>query len=474
MSEIKFGTDGWRAVIAEDFTFANVRICAQAVADYLRDLGTHRKGVVVGYDTRFASEHFAAAVARVLAANGITAYLCDRAAPTPVISYSILTHQAAGGIIITASHNPWTNNGFKYKLDYGASATPQVVEALEAHIARIQQAGQPVKELPQEEATRRGLLEWFDPQPRYLERIRSLVDIERIKEAGLRIVVDSMHGAGAGYLPLLLSGGKTQVREIRHERNPYFGGVSPEPIPKNLGDLVEAVRAGQHDVGLATDGDADRLGVLDENGRFVNQLEVFALLALYLLEVRGERGPLVKSITTTSMLYRLGEAFGVPVHETPVGFKFIGSRMREVAALIGGEESGGYAFRGHIPERDGVLAGLYFLDLMIGLNKKPSELVKHLFQKVGPHYYDRTDLSLSEGQRQAAQKHLSQARPQTLNGVPVTQIDAFDGFRYVLQDGTWLLIRFSGTEPIMRIYTETNSPERVQRLLAQGRELAGV
>jgi len=474
MSVIKFGTDGWRAAIAEDFTFQNVRLCAQAVAGYLNESGDASRGLVVGYDTRFASEHFAAAVAEVAAANGIKTYLCDRAAPTPAISYAVLTQKAAGGVVITASHNPWTDNGFKYKLDFGASATPDVVARLERHIAKLEEAGCPVQRGSLQEATRRGLLETFNPAILYVQKIRSLVNLEDIKRAGLRIAVDPMYGTGSGYLPLLLAGGKSQTHEIRTERNPYFDGGGPEPIPRNLGRLTGMMKEGAYEVGLATDGDADRLGVVDENGRFVNQLEVFALLALYLLEVRGERGDVVKSVTSTSMLYRLGEIYGVPIHEMPVGFKYIGSKMREVDALMGGEESGGFAFRGHIPERDGVLAGLYFLHLMVKLNMRPSQLVEHLFRKVGPHHYDRVDVPITPESKETLMRRLEVARPPSLGGSRVKEVDTIDGYRFILEDGSWLLFRFSGTEPVMRIYTETDSPERVRQLLSEGERLAGI
>ena len=474
MSVIKFGTDGWRAAIAEDFTFQNVRVCAQAVADYLKESGDAARGLVVGYDTRFASEHFAAAVAEVAAANGIRTHLCDRAAPTPAISYSVLTQEAAGGVVITASHNPWTDNGFKYKLDYGASATPEVVSQLERHIDRLEDAGSPVQSISLQEGTRRGLVESFNPSGLYLDKIRSLVEVDDIRGSGLRIALDPMYGTGAGYLPLLLDDRGSVTHEIRSERNPYFDGKGPEPIPRNLGRFMGLMKEGDYDVGLATDGDADRLGVVDENGRFINQLEVFALLALYLLEARGERGDLVKSVTSTSMLYGLGDIYGVRVHEMPVGFKYIGARMREVDALMGGEESGGFAFRGHIPERDGILAGLYFLHLMVKLSMRPSQLVDYLFSKVGPHHYDRVDIPVTPDRKASLLRRLAEARPGSLAGVRVKEVDTMDGYRFILEDGSWLLFRFSGTEPMMRIYTETDSPEKVQLLLSEGQALSGV
>jgi phosphomannomutase len=469
---IRFGTDGWRGVIAEDFTFANVRACAESVALYQRSRGLADRGLVVGYDTRFASEDFAAAVAEVVAAAGIKVYLCDRPAPTPVVTYAILEKGAGGAVIITASHNPARWNGFKYRPEYAGSAPPEVLAALEKPLPEILAAGEP-KRLPLAEAG--GLVEVFDPRLAYRAHVAELVDLGRVRAAGLRVRVDSMYGAGAGYLADMLSGGRIEVRELHGEHNPAFPGLhSPEPIARNLGELSEAVRGEAAHVGLATDGDADRLGVLDEEGRFLTQLQVFALLTYYLLEVRGLRGPIVKSLTTTRMVQRLGELYGVPVYETPVGFKFLGPKMMEVDALVAGEESGGYAVRGHLPERDGVVSGLLFLDFMVRSGKRPSALLEELYAKVGPHYYDRLDIQLEPGERDEIWRRVGESRPQRLAGLRVTGRDTIDGLRYDLEDGGWLLIRFSGTEPLMRIYTEVSKPELVPRLLEAGRELAGV
>jgi phosphomannomutase len=302
-----------------------------------------------------------------------------------------------------------------------------------------------------------------------------MVDLRRVRAAGLRVQVDSMYGAGAGYLADMLSGGRIEVRELRGERNPAFPGLaSPEPIARNLGELSEAVRSEVAHVGLATDGDADRLGVLDEEGRFLTQLQVFALLTYYLLEVRGLRGPIVKSLTTTRMVQRLGDLYGVPVYETPVGFKFLGPKMMEVDALVAGEESGGYAVRGHLPERDGIVSGLLFLDFMVRSGKRPSALVEELYAKVGPHYYDRLDIHLQPEESDEVWRRVSKSHQQRLAGLRVTGRDSLDGFRYDLEDGGWLLIRFSGTEPLMRIYTEVSKPDLVPRLLEAGRELDGI
>ncbi len=470
---IKFGTDGWRGIIAEDFTFDNVRICAQGVAEYLNGTGLAHRGLVVGYDTRFASEDFAAAAAEVAAANGIRVYLCQEATPTPVISYAILAKQAGGAIVITASHNPGAWNGFKYKLESACSASTEVITELERHISRIQASGV-VKQIPLEQALEDGLVMRFDPSLPYFEHIGELVDLERLRQSGLKVIVDSMYGAGAGYFKGILSGGTTEVIEIHGERNPLFPGLQPEPIASNLGELSARVKGEGASVGLATDGDADRIGIVDEKGEFLTPLQVFALLALYLLEVCGERGSIVKTITSTSMLHRLGELYGVSVHETPVGFKYVAPKMIAEDALIGGEESGGFGFRGHMPERDGILSGLLFLDLMIREQKSPSQLIDYLFSKVGPHYYERIDVEFPTEEREVVTHRLSRSRPSHIENTAVTGLDTSDGFLFSLADRSWLLIRFSGTEPILRIYAESDSPARVKRLLAAGRRMAGV
>lgn len=474
-TRIKFGTDGWRGIIAEDYTFENVRICAKATARYLHDTGMAGRGLVIGYDTRFQSERFAEAVATVVASEGIKAYLCDRPAPTPTVSFAILDRQAAGAVVITASHNPGIWNGYKYKPEYAGSASPEVIAALEERIAAIQAEGKPVTAMPLQEAVDKGLVELFDPEPAYMAQIHKLVDIQAIKDAGLKIVVDPMFGAGIDYFPKLLAGGKTQVIQVNGYRNPIFPGMhNPEPIDHNLNALRAGILGHKADVGLANDGDADRIGVMDERGVFINQLQVYGLLLLYLLEVRGMRGPIVKTLTTTVMAYKLAEKYGLPVYETPVGFKYVGPKMLETGAIMGGEESGGFGFKGHIPERDGILAGLFILDLMVKLGKKPSELIDYLYAQVGPHYYDRIDVPFPPERRDEVVARVRQARPTQVAGLAVRSLDTTDGFRFHLEDGGWLLIRFSGTEPIIRVYTETTHQDKVQQILEEGLALAGL
>lgn len=470
---IKFGTDGWRAIIAEDYTFDNVRDCAEGVARYLQGTGLASRGLVIGFDTRFGSEHFAAAAAEVLAGHGIPVHLFDSAAATPVACHAILDKNAGGAIVITASHNPGTYNGFKYKPEYAGSAPQEVVDQLEAAIEEGRAGGGP-KRLGYSQAVADGLISVFDPRPAYDAHIARLVDLERLRSAGINLVMDAMHATAAGVFPRLLAGGTTRVNELRSERNPAFPGmVSPEPIARNLTDLMAMTVTTNADIGLASDGDADRLGVVDEKGHFVDQHQTYALLCYYLLEHRGLRAPIVRSLTSTRMIDRLGEIYGVPVIETPVGFKYLGPKMIEAGAMTAGEESGGYAFAEHLPERDGCFAGLLLLDLLARSARTPSELVSGLYEKVGGHHYDRIDVHLEPGQREGAVARVAAAKPDAIAGRKLIKQDAMDGYRFEFEGG-WLLVRPSGTEPLLRIYTEVTDEALVQPVLDFGRELAGV
>lgn len=469
---IVFGTDGWRGMIAEDYTFDNVRRCAQGFAAYLLEGGKQGQWVIVGHDKRFSSEHFAAAVAEVLAGNGLKVYLTDSATPTPVIAFAVVDKKACGAVNITASHNPPTDNGFKVRDSTGGAIDPQGLKKIESLIPGDPQDA---KRMSYESAQAAGLIVKFDAHTPYIEHIKKLVDLQPIKDAGLTVLVDCMWGNGAGYFPRLLEGGKTRVIEIHNERNPSFPEMKrPEPIPPNINPGLEATLKHKADILLITDGDADRCGIGDENGQFINQLRVYALLAYYLLEIRGERGDIVKTLSTTNMLNKLGQIYNVPVHETGVGFKYVAPKMTETNALIGGEESGGYAFRGNVPERDGILAGLYMLDFMVRTGKKPTQLLEMLFEKVGGvYYYDRIDSAFS-GDRAAREKMILDAKPATIGGLKVTELVTVDGFQFRLEDGGWMLIRFSGTEPIMRVYCETTHKDKVQAILQDGLKVAGL
>ncbi len=469
--KIVFGTDGWRGRIAEDYTFDNLRRCTQGFADYLIAKGWRGEWVVVGHDKRFHSENFAASAAEVLVANGFRVYLTQDATPTPVISFSVPNKKAVGAINITASHNPPTDNGFKVRDPHGGAIDPAGLKEIES---RIPGAMKHVKRTSITEAEAKGLIVRFDPAPPYIEQLHRLIDLKPIKDAGLNVMVDTMWGNGAGWFPYLLKGGRTKIMEIHNYRNPAFPEmIRPEPIPPNVDVGLHETIARNADVLIITDGDADRLGVGDEKGEFIDQLRVYGLLAYYLLEVCGKRGPIVKTLSTTTMLNKLGKLYGVPVYETGVGFKYVAPKMMETDAMIGGEESGGYAFHGHVPERDGILAGLYILDMMVRTGQKPTQLIQALFTKVGAHYYDRIDRPFT-GDRQSREKRILEAKPETIGGFKLVNLDTTDGYKFNLDDGGWMLIRFSGTEPIMRVYCETTHADRVQAILDDGLRVAGL
>jgi alpha-D-glucose phosphate-specific phosphoglucomutase len=470
--KIKFGTDGWRGFVAEDYTFDNVRRCSQGFANYLIEGGNQGKEVIVGHDKRFSGEHFAAAAAEVLAANGFKVWLTDGATPTPVISYAVVDKKAVGAVNITASHNPPTDNGFKVRDEFGGAIDPEGLKKIENLIPEDVSA---VKRVALKDAQADGSIQMFDASIAYIEHLKDLIDLQPIKDAGLTVMVDAMWGNGAGWFPRLLEGGKTKVLEIHNERNPSFPEMKrPEPIQPNVDVGLQATIDNHADVLIINDGDADRVGFGDENGKFIDQLRAYGLLAYYLLEVRGERGPIVKTLSTTTMLNKLGKIYGVDVVETGVGFKYVAPKMLELDGLIGGEESGGYAFRGNVPERDGILAGLYMLDFMVRTGKKPTELLKLLFDKVGgEHFYDRIDTPF-KGDKQEKIDRILAAKPETIGGLKVTELVTVDGFQFKLEDGGWLLIRFSGTEPIIRVYCETMHSDKVQAILQDGLKIAGI
>ncbi len=469
---IIFGTDGWRGRIADNYTYSAVRRCAHGFARYLLEVEGNQKLVVIGHDKRFGSEAFAVVAAEVMAGHGLHVLLTDGPTPTPTISYSVVNQGAAGAINITASHNPASDNGFKVRNRHGGAIDPNGLRQIEANIP---DDDLDIPRLPIEQAISSGKVRRFNPAPAYIEQIERLIDLDPLRKAGLTVLIDAMWGNGSGWFTKLLEGGSTRVIEIHNQRNPIFPEMlRPEPIPPNIDVGLAATIEHGADVLLVTDGDADRLGVGDENGKFVDQLRVFGLLAYYLLEARGERGPIVKTLSTTTMLNKLGHQYQVPVYETGVGFKYVAPKMLEVDALIGGEESGGYAFRRHIPERDGILAGLYFLDMMVRLNRKPSELVELLFEQVGPHFYNRIDSPLPSRERSEVEEQVRTAQPVTIGGLHVTDLNTLDGFKFSLEDGSWLLIRFSGTEPIVRVYCETTQADRVQPILQDGLKIVGI
>jgi len=479
-TNIVFGTDGWRAKVADDFTFESVRRCAEGVARYVVDRGEQAKGVVLAYDRRFASEHFAAAAAEVLLAYEIPVAYATSAVPTQMSSYEVVQRGAAAGVVITASHNPWTDNGFKVKSPTGAAAGPELLAVLERTIAG--NGGAAIPRRPFADAEAAGLVERYDPYPGYEQFIRRTVDMDALKAADVAVLVDPMWGAGAGWLSRLLAGGRIRVTELHTERNPYFGGVNPEPIRPNIDEALGIVAAGGFDLGLLLDGDADRAGAVDERGVFIHQLQVYGLLMYYLVEHRGMHAPVVKSVNTTSMAERLGQRYGIAVHETPVGFKYVGPRMIETGAMYGGEESGGYGFGMHLPERDGIYADLLLLDLFRrerAAGRWPvSRAVEHLHEIAGPSFYQRVDIHMDRAIYPSVKERLLvelvDKAPAELAGQPVTntmELTTGDGFKFFIADGSWLLVRFSGTEPLVRVYTEATSQPVADACVAAGEAL---
>lgn len=477
---IVFGTDGWRARIADEFTYENVRRCAQGVARYVLAEGTPQKGVVVGYDRRFASEYFAQAAGEVLLAHEIPIRFSLTPIPTQMVSYEVVARGAACGVMITASHNPWTDNGFKVKSATGAAAGPPILAQLEATIR--DRAGELPPTRPMDEAEAAGLVDRFDPYPGYEEYVGRTLDLERLRQSPLRVLVDPLWGSGSGWITRLLAGRRIEIEEIHRERNPWFGGVNPEPIQPNINEALRTLEGGGFDMGLLLDGDADRAGAADEAGTFIHQLQVMGLLMYYLLEHRGMRQAVVSTINETAMVQKLGERYGVEVHETPVGFKYVGPKMIETGAMLGGEESGGYGFGMHLPERDGIYADLLLLDLFVREREAGrwpvSAIVQHLHELAGPSFYRRIDAHVARAGygalKQRLFEELSSARVDELAGQPVVRqatLDTNDGFKFWIGDGSWLLIRFSGTEPLVRIYVEASSEGLQESLLAAGERM---
>ncbi|MEW6718257.1 MAG: phosphoglucomutase/phosphomannomutase family protein [Chloroflexota bacterium] len=480
---IQFGTDGWRGVISDTFTFHNLRLVSQAVADavasdswsngFTLDYTPDSRKMIVGFDTRFLSDRFATEVARVLAANGYTVHLTQADAPTPAISYAIRHLNAIGGIVITASHNAPRYNGMKLKAAYGGSAGREQCRRVEVYLNDNEERGRGPNLMDFERARELELIKRFNPLPAYFDHLRTLINFDLIAENPQRIVVDSMYGSGRGAIKNILQGTGCEVQETRGEMNPGFGGVHPEPIAKYLGALAGAISTGMGDLGLATDGDADRIGAMDERGNFVDPHKILTLALKHLVENRGWRGDVIRTVSTTRMVDRLANRYNLTVHETPVGFDHIANHMVNGDVLIGGEESGGISFKGHIPEGDGILMGLLLVEIVATYGASLHELVNHLLEDVGPAHYQRNDLRLKRpvSKDQITRRLIEQA-PSTLGGENVQEIRTTDGVKYVLADDSWLLIRPSGTEPVLRVYAEGRSPEMIRVLLDYGAEVA--
>ena len=465
--EIKFGTDGWRGVIADTFTFDSVRTVSQAAADYLRSPGTLSVRVAVGYDTRFQSETFAALVAEVLAANGIHVELSACAIPSPCVSWAIRERGLDAGIVLTASHNPPQFNGLKFKADYAGSADRGVTSQIESFLYRTEP-----KVLALDEAKARGLVEKKDFVPSYLGALRAFVDFGRIAGARFHVVADAMYGAQQHLMAELLNWTPSTVETIRGERNPNFPGIFPEPIPPHTELLQQTVVEHGADVGLAVDGDADRIGACMPDGTFVSPHQIFAMLLLHFLENRRGQGIVVKTISSTTLVEKIARKHGLELVEVPIGFKHICELLRTRDVLIGGEESGGIGYAGYIPERDGTLSGLLLLELMATTGRRLDEIMAGLDAEYGTFRFRRMDVDYPLERKDDLLKHLARRPIRALGGSPVVEVKTYDGVKFIAKNDDWLLVRPSGTEPVLRIYAEAKSFDAVDELLALGERTA--
>ena len=465
LAQIKFGTDGWRAIIARDFTFANLERVAQAYAEYLKQQSpVANQLVVIGFDRRFLSEQFARRAAEVIVGNGLGIALFQEPEPTPLISWAVKDLQAIGGIMITASHNPATFNGFKIKAPWGGSASPDTTAAVEQLVD---------KTTPQRATSVQENSELLEPAiARYMDQIRTYIDLDRLRSASQRVIIDPMHGSGGTWAESFLQNSNLQVETIRSFRDPLFGGVSPEPIDQNLAALKQRVVETGAIVGLATDGDADRVGAVDENGRTLTMHDVVPMLILHLSRNRKMSGAVVVTVSQSVLTKRIAEAFGLKVYETPVGFKYIADLMLREDILLGAEESGGIGVKGHIPERDGILNSLLFLEAIVAAGKPPSELLHDLHREFGEFHFGRRDLQMPINRGQELVRLLSEQPPDSFNGDAVIKVQTMDGAKLLFGDESWLLFRQSGTEPMLRIYAEATSVAKMNGLLEAGTGLA--
>lgn len=461
---IKFGTSGWRGIIGEDFTFENVRVATQGVANYLKKSKQKGSGVVVAYDTRFLSEKFASEAARILAFNGIQAFLCNRDVPTPCVSFETVRRKAMGAINFTASHNPPEYNGLKFSTANGAPALPEITKGIEAEIHSVAATKERLDVYEKSE-----LIETIDPKDRYLAELRNKVDAEAIRKSGLRIAIDSLYGTSRDYLDYFLLEAGLEVKIIHNYRDPYFGGFSPECNEKNLGELRRMVTEDKFDLGLATDGDADRFGIIDDRNRFVSPNIILALLAVYLKRHRNIPGGLARSVATTHLIDAIARKLDVPLYETPVGFKFIGELILADKIALGGEESAGMSMYRHLPEKDGILACLLVAEMVAATGKKLNELIDDLYKEFGFFYSKRADMKLTQNLKDSLASKLANP-PESLDGLRVRNVNTTDGVKLIFDDNTWLLFRLSGTEPVARIYAEACSPKDLKHLLDAGKK----
>ena len=468
IEKIKFGTSGWRGVIADDFTFSRVRVVTQAIADHLAAQGLKDKGIVVGYDTRFLSERFAGEAVKVLAANGVHCYLSNRDVPTPVVAFEIIRRKAAGGINFTASHNPPQYNGLKFSPAWGGPALPEETKDIETRANALLEKNS-VPTMPLAEAKQKGMVEDSDLRKAYLDDLKKKIDFEPVKKAKLKIAVDLLYGTGRDYLDYALKDAGCAVTTVHGYRDALFGGHAPEPSEANLAELSAVLKKGKFDIGLAVDGDADRFGVMDPDGTYINPNQILALVLDYLCRTRGWKGGAARSMATSHLIDAVAKKHGIEVYETGVGFKFIGDLLVQGKIIFGGEESAGMTIKDHVPEKDGILACLLVAEMVSNEKKSLKELLKRLYKEVGLILDGRVNIRITEINRKAMEDRLSQPLSE-LGGLRVKgKKTTADGTKYMLEDDSWVLMRASGTEPVVRVYVESSSEEKIKTLIDAGK-----
>ncbi len=466
MGTIKFGTDGWRAIISKDFTCDNVKVVGQAIADYVKSSDPSAT-IAVGYDTRFMSETYAQLMAEVLAGNSIKVILSDRPNPTPAVSFIVANRKLFGGVMITASHNPPQYNGIKYKAHFGGSAGPEIINKIESNLFKNE-----IRSIILDEAKESGLIKIEDICKPYIKHVEKYLDLRLLKNAKLKVLVDIMYGAGDHYMQNILSKTNCKVTTIHTERNTYFGGINPEPIEKNLRELIDLTKKGKFDIGLATDGDVDRIGAASPDGKQISSHKIICLILLYFIEDKKLKGSMVKTISGTTLIDRICKKHNVTLHETPVGFKYIADYMLKEDVLVGGEESGGIGFINNIPERDGLISGILLLEMMAKRKKSILQILKDVEKEYGTFEFQREDMKYPDDKKAKLMETLKTNPPKEVLNKKVVEIKSFDGFKLILEDGSWLILRLSGTEPILRVYAESNSVQNAKKILNFGKEFA--
>jgi alpha-D-glucose phosphate-specific phosphoglucomutase len=463
---IKFGTSGWRAIISDEFTFANVRLLSQAVANYLKKSGLAKRGIVIGHDTRFLSSNFAQEAAKVIASNNIKVYFPKRSTPTPIVSYTILDKKLGGAIIISASHNPAVYNGFKFSAETGGPSSKEVTKIIEKEVTKIKE-----KDIKLIDSLIAKNIKSYDPAPAYFKKLKGVLNVNNLKKNKMKVAIDCMNGIATGYLDKFLKDLRYKPKVINDKLDPSYGGRNPDPSPEDLKELIALVKRKKYAIGLSVDGDSDRFGVIDKTGEFIIPNKIIALIFYYLAQTRKKLKTVTRSISTTHLIDEIAKDFGYKVIETPIGFKWVAEQLLTKKCLLGAEESGGLSIAGHIPEKDGILANLLVVEALAYFKKPLKKVLDEIHKKYGYFYNERIDLKMSWGEQAKFMEKIANNPPKSIAGVKVKEVNKLDGFKFILENNDWLMFRPSGTEPMVRCYIESRSKKGFNTLKAQAKKM---